>query len=196
MALNDLAQVEGAEAAADAIRRQGGQAFAWPADVRRIDQIQGMVAAVVERFGRLDIVVNNAGIDPRSGFFDCTGEFWDDVLAVNLKGAFFCAQAAAREMCRTGGGRIINVSSVHGQATMPNLAAYAASKGGVEAMTRQLAIDLAQFRITVNAVAPGCVQVEKNTFDPVVRGRGDSGGPCRHAGRHCGYDWVSRLGRR
>jgi glucose 1-dehydrogenase/3-oxoacyl-[acyl-carrier protein] reductase len=115
--------------------------------------------------------VNNAGIDPRCSFFDVRAEMWDNVLATNLRGAFFCAQAAAREMRNAGGGRIINLSSVHGQATMANLAAYAASKGGIDAMTRQLALDLAPFRITVNAVAPGCVQVEKNTFDAVVRGR-------------------------
>jgi glucose 1-dehydrogenase/3-oxoacyl-[acyl-carrier protein] reductase len=171
VALNDLAPASGAEATAEDIRLGGGQSLPCPADVRRIDQIDAMMKAVVERFGRLDILVNNAGIDPRCSFFDTSGEFWDDVLDTNLKGVFFCAQSAAREMRKTGGGRIINVSSVHGQATMPNLAAYAASKGGIDALTRQLSLDLAPFRITVNAVAPGCVQVEKNTFDPAVRGR-------------------------
>ena len=171
VALNDLEPANGAEAVADEIHRRGGRAFVHAADVRCIDLIERMVAAVVEQFGRLDILVNNAGIDPRCGFFDTTGEFWDNVLGTNLKAAFFCAQAAAREMCKSGRGRIINVSSVHGQTTMANLAAYAASKGGINALTRQLALDLAPFRITVNAVAPGCVQVEKNTFDPAIRGQ-------------------------
>jgi glucose 1-dehydrogenase/3-oxoacyl-[acyl-carrier protein] reductase len=170
VALNDL-EASKVQGVAQEIRDREGRAFAVPADIRRVDQIETMVAAVVEQFGRLDILVNNAGIDPRCGLFDNTEEFWDNVLATNLKGAFCCAQAAAREMRKTGSGRIITVSSVHAQTTMANLAAYAASKGGINAMTRQLALDLAPFRITVNAVAPGCVQVEKNTFDPAIRGR-------------------------
>ena len=169
--LNDLQQEAGARGAADAIAAAGGTAEVWRCDIRDTAAVGGMTAAIAAQLGRLDILVNNAAIDPRCSFFDVSAEFWDDVLGTNLKGAFFCAQAAAREMRKHGQGRIISISSVHGRASMPNLAAYAASKGGIDALTRQLALDLAPSGITVNAVAPGCVFVEKNTFDPAARGR-------------------------
>ncbi len=168
--LNYLQSKEGAISAAEQIRAAGSEATAEQADVSRIGDIAGLMDRIIKRFGRLDILVNNAGVDPRKPFLEVTEDFWDEVIGTNLKSAFFCAQAAAREMMKTGQGRIINVSSVHGQATMPNLSVYAASKGGMNALTRQLALDLAPHQITVNAVAPGCVLVEKNTFDPVARG--------------------------
>jgi NAD(P)-dependent dehydrogenase (short-subunit alcohol dehydrogenase family) len=168
--LNDRDAIAGASEAAERIRACGGRAAVCQADVSEPVQAKRLIEAAVAEFGRLDILVNNAGIDPRRPALDVTEDFWDDVLGVNLKGSFFCAQSAAREMCRTGGGRIINISSVHSQANMPDLSAYAASKGGLNALTRQLALELAPGRITVNAVAPGCILVEKCTFDPTERG--------------------------
>jgi len=167
--LNYLQSKEGAFRAAEQIHASGGEAVIEQADVSRGGDILDLIDRTIRRFKRLDILVNNAGVDPRRPFLEVTEEFWDAVISTNLKSAFFCAQAAAREMIKTGEGRIINISSVHGQATMPNLAVYAASKGGMNALTRQLALDLALHRITVNAVAPGCVQVEKSTFDPAAR---------------------------
>jgi len=114
------------------------------------------VAEVVAGLDRIDILVNNAGIFPRSPVLELAEEDWDRVLAVNLKGAFLCAQAAARRMRDQGaGGRIVNVTS--GAAFVPTAqsAAYAASKAGLVALTRVLALELAPHRITVNAVAPG-----------------------------------------
>ncbi|MDG0810024.1 SDR family oxidoreductase [Cohnella rhizosphaerae] len=96
-----------------------------------------------------------------------TEAFWDRVVDTNLKGTFFCTQACAKHMVRKKGGKIVNISSVHGALTMPRYAAYAASKGGMNALTRQLALDLAAFNIQVNAVAPGATEVEKFTADPL-----------------------------
>jgi glucose 1-dehydrogenase/3-oxoacyl-[acyl-carrier protein] reductase len=171
VALNYAHSQKGACTAAEQIRSAGGNAIVLQADVQFPAQVAEMVAQVVERLGRLDVLVNNSAIDPRKPFLEVTEEFWDSVIDTNLKGAFFCAQAAAREMSRKGRGRIINISSVHGQATMEEYSVYAASKGGMNALTRQLALDLAPWGITVNAVAPGCVQVEKSTYDPAVRGK-------------------------
>ncbi|MBB6670783.1 SDR family NAD(P)-dependent oxidoreductase [Cohnella nanjingensis] len=148
------------------IAKLGRQAVAVKADVSSVGQIEDMVAKTVELFGRVDILVNNAAIDPMIDFFDVTESFWDRVLDTNLKGAFFCSQACAREMLKLGRGKIINISSVHGSLTMPRYAAYASTKGGMNAMTRQLALDLAKYNITVNAVAPGATEVEKFTEDP------------------------------
>jgi glucose 1-dehydrogenase/3-oxoacyl-[acyl-carrier protein] reductase len=168
--LNDRAPIGRAEETAERIRASGGSAMACEADVGDPGQVSRLIEAAMAEFGHLDILVNNAGIDPRRPVLDVSEELWDSVLDVNLKGAFFCAQAAARQMRSQGGGRIINISSVHGQSSLPNLSVYAASKGGLNALTRQMALELAPFHITVNAIAPGCVLVEKCTFDPEQRG--------------------------
>jgi NAD(P)-dependent dehydrogenase (short-subunit alcohol dehydrogenase family) len=171
VALHYASSEQGAMAAATEIRNSGGSAWTQRADVSVATQASELVKAVAERAGRLDILVNNAAIDPRKPLLEITEEFWDSVMDTNLKGSFFCAQAAAGEMRLQGRGRIVNISSVHGQATMNHMAVYAASKGGMNALTRQLALDLAPYGITVNAVAPGSVQVEKSTYDPELRGR-------------------------
>jgi NAD(P)-dependent dehydrogenase (short-subunit alcohol dehydrogenase family) len=171
VALNYPLSEQGATSAASEIRNNGGHAWTEQADVSVATQAAELVEAVAAQSGRLDILVNNAAIDPRKPLLEITEEFWDSVIDTNLKGAFFCAQAAAREMQSHGRGRIINISSVHGQATMNHMAVYAASKGGMNALTRRLALDLAPHGITVNAVAPGSVRVEKSTYDPERRGR-------------------------
>jgi len=140
---------------------QGLPSIAVKANLTHVDEINRLVNKAIEAFGRIDILVNNAAVDPTEDFFDVTESFWETVVHTNLKGTFFCAQACAKEMCKTGSGRIINISSVHGQATMPRYAVYASTKGGINALTRQLAIDLAKHNITVNSVAPGAIEVEK-----------------------------------
>jgi glucose 1-dehydrogenase/3-oxoacyl-[acyl-carrier protein] reductase len=169
--LNYSASADGAESAAAEIRSAGGRASTFQADIACVDQAYALVDHAVKEFGGLDVLVNNSGVDTRMASDAVTEEFWDRIMGVNLKGTFFCTQAAARQMRKTGGGRIINISSVHAQQTMPNLSVYAASKGGMDGLTRQLALELAPDQILVNAVAPGCVQVEKNTWDPAERGR-------------------------
>jgi NAD(P)-dependent dehydrogenase (short-subunit alcohol dehydrogenase family) len=150
-----------AEAVAASVRELGVQAITFQADVSKGAQVQAMVERTVETFGRLDIQVNNAGVDPHVPFLETTEEQWDFIIDVNLKGNFLCAQSAARAMMQTGGGKIIIISSIHSLQTYRRITAYAAAKGGLNAMTRQLAIELAPYHISVNCVAPGAIDVEK-----------------------------------
>jgi glucose 1-dehydrogenase len=141
----------------------GGPAYACAVDVSNGAAVRSMVDGTVEHLGRLDILVNNAGIEQEAPFLDVEEDDWDHVLAVNLKGAFLCAQAAARQMVRQGGGgRIINVSSVHEDLPFPGYTPYACSKGGMRMLTRNAAIELAQFGITVVGVGPGAVATPIN----------------------------------
>jgi len=145
--------------AADTVSRiadGGGRALAALLDVSDADQAAATMLQAQERFAGLDILINNAAIFPRSPFLEMDEAEWDRVLAVNLKGAFLCSRAAARIMVeRQQGGRIINLTS--GAAFVPSLNGvhYAASKGGIVAFTRALAIELSPHQVTVNAIAPG-----------------------------------------
>ena len=151
---------------ADALRRSGRQAAAVRGDVSVAAEAQAVVDETVRLFGRLDILVNNAAVDQPTPFLEVTEALFDRTLDTNLKGAFFCAQAAARAMRASGGGRIISIGSVHARASLPGCSAYAASKGALEALTRQLALDLSPFSITINVIAPGPIEVEKFVADP------------------------------
>jgi 3-oxoacyl-[acyl-carrier protein] reductase len=153
--VNYLDDAAGAERVAAEARTCGVRALVVRADVARVDEGQGLVARAVEALGGLDVLVNNAGVYPRSAFLDLSEREWDYVLDVNLKGSCFCAQAAARAMIAGGRrGSIINLSSssVRGQ---PRGVHYTASKGGVITMTRTMALELASHGIRVNAIAPG-----------------------------------------
>jgi len=123
-------------------------------DVRDVDRVRAGVDAAVERLGRLDVLVNNAGVGTNHDALDATEAEWDEVLAVNLKGLFFCCQAAGRHMVERGYGRIVNMSSQAGSVGILRHAAYCASKGGVEQLTRVLALEWGPRGVTVNAVAP------------------------------------------
>ena len=159
--VNYAHSADGAFAVAEQIKDLGRRAIAIQADVSKADQVQAMVDKTVDTFGRLDILVNNAGIDPHAPFLEMTEEQWDWVIDTNLKGNFLCSQAAAREMAKSGGGRIVIISSIHSVQTYMHITAYATSKGGLNAMTRQLALELAPYGIKVNCIAPGAVHVEK-----------------------------------
>ena len=148
------------EETASAIRAAGGTAEVFACDVTSSESVQQVVDQVVERWQRLDIVVNNAGITrdtlvPRMGDDD-----WDDVIATNLRGTFLFTRAATRPMMSARHGRIINISSVSGLTGNPGQANYSASKAGVIGMTRTVAKELAGRKITVNAVAPGFIETE------------------------------------
>lgn len=136
------------------IQAEGGEAHAVSLDVRDRAAIDGAVEKVMEVFGRLDILVNNAGLGTNHDALDVTEQEWDDLMAVNLRGLFFACRAAGHQMVEQGYGRIINMSSQAGSVGIRRHAAYCASKGGVEQLTRVLALEWAPFGVTVNAVAP------------------------------------------
>ncbi len=130
-------------------------------DVSKKEEVEALIAAAVERFGRIDIMVNNAGICPIVPFLDVTEETYDKVLAVNLKGAFFGTQAAGRQMIAQGqGGVIINMSSVNSGLANPNVAPYAISKGGMNQVTGTGAVAFAPHGIRVVGVGPGTIMSE------------------------------------
>lgn len=121
-------------------------------------QVQKLIDEAVSTFGRLDIFVNNAGIEFKRPFLDFPLDLWQKIIAVNLTGPWLCAQAAARQMIKQGGGgRIINISSVHEDLPMPTNAAYCTSKGGLRMLMRTIAVELAPHQITVNNIGPGAI---------------------------------------
>ena len=153
---------EGGEATEKVIADAGGTSVFVEADVSRWSDVDRLVSAAVERFGRLDVIVNNAGIAGRHSkpLLETTEEDWDAIMAVNLRGVFLCCKRAIAEMLGQEPvgevrGRVINVYSQHGMVGPPGHVAYAASKGGVVNLTRQLAVDYGPRGILVNAVAPG-----------------------------------------
>jgi NAD(P)-dependent dehydrogenase (short-subunit alcohol dehydrogenase family) len=156
VAINWLDDEAAAQQVAGAVRAAGRRALLCQADVARLDATRAMVVAVERDLGPLDILVNNAGVFPRVAFLDMQESDWDHVLDINLKGAAFCAQAAARAMVASGRqGSIINLTSGAAYRGSPRGVHYCASKGGVLSMTRQMALELAPHRIRVNAIAPG-----------------------------------------
>jgi glucose 1-dehydrogenase len=141
----------------------GDQAIGVDADVSKVDDLQTLVDETVKAFGRLDIMVNNAGVETRSSVLDTTEKQYDFVLDVNLKSAFFGTQVAAKQMiAQGGGGRIVNVTSVHEDWPMPGNTAYCLSKGGMRMLTRTAGVELAKHNITVIGVGPGAVDTPIN----------------------------------
>ena len=140
------------------IEQNHGKALVIQADVSQYQQVTSLIQQTVERFNRLDILVNNAGMEIHSPFLDVTEQQFDRVLSIDLKGAFFCAQAAAREMVkRKTAGRIINISSVHENIPMPQNVPYCCAKGAMRMLMRTICLELAPNNITVNNIAPGAV---------------------------------------
>lgn len=133
----------------------GCKSGTYALDVLDLGNIRAVVDQVVHDFGRLDVLVNNAGVRWRKPALEVTEEDWDTVIDTNLKGVFFCAQAAARPMIQQGGGRIINIASQLALVALEQRSAYCASKGGVANLTKVLALEWIQFGITVNAIGPG-----------------------------------------
>jgi NAD(P)-dependent dehydrogenase (short-subunit alcohol dehydrogenase family) len=147
---------ERARTVATAIGKDGGKAAAVPADVTRRDEVERLVAGIVAEHGRLDVLINNAGINRDAMSYKMTEEQWDQVLTVNLKGTFLCAQAALSRMRERGWGRVVNTSSI-GSLGNIGQANYSASKAGVIGLTKTLALEYAKYGVTVNCVAPGAV---------------------------------------
>ena len=145
-------------------------------DVSKANEVTAFVSRAAEKFGRIDILVNNAAYIHYAGFLDFEEAEWDKVMAVSLKGYFLCGQAAAREMVKAGRGTIINIASIAGEVGVPLGAAYCTAKGGVISLTKLMATELAAHRIRVNAIAPGVVDTEN-----VRRVVGDDGMKIREA---------------
>ncbi len=160
IAINYRSQADAAEAVASEIRAQGGDAALFAADVSDSASASQLVDAVRQHFGRLDLLVNNAGVIRDGLILGMEDEDWRTVLATNLDGCFYCSRAAAKVMMRQRWGRIVNVSSICGERPNRGQANYAASKGGINALTRALAGELAGRNINVNAVAPGMIATE------------------------------------
>lgn len=136
------------------IESAGGEAAAFPADMSHVREISAMVAAVVKHFGRLDILVNNAGLGANHDAVDVTEADWDGMMDVNLKGLFFACQAAGKVMLAQGSGRIVNMSSQASVVGIARHAVYCATKGGVNMLTKVLALEWSARGVTVNAVGP------------------------------------------
>jgi len=160
VAVNFSRSREAAEAVAAEILASGGRALAIQADVSRMADVSAMVAAVVERFSRIDVLVCNAGITRDKLLLRMTEEDWDTVLDTNLKSAFLCARAVAPGMVKQRSGVIVNIGSVVGKAGGAGQANYSASKAGLVGLTKSLAKELGSRNIRVNAVAPGFVESE------------------------------------
>lgn len=152
---------EWARRVADEIAEVGGKSLAFAVDVSIREQVEALIEATTARFGRLEIVVNSAGILRPARVMDLTEENWDNVLAVNLKGTFLVSQAALRPMMGARRGTIVNISSVSGKTGgIRSGVAYVASKGGVISLTKALALEAAPYGITVNTIAPGYIETD------------------------------------
>ncbi|HEV2469096.1 MAG TPA: SDR family NAD(P)-dependent oxidoreductase [Candidatus Sulfotelmatobacter sp.] len=141
------------------------------ADIRSSNQVKAMFDRVIGAFGRLDLLVNNAGVQTWKPLLDVTEDEWDLVIDTNLKGCFLCTQQAARHMKDHGGGCIVNLGSGCNKLAFPSLVAYTASKGGIEMFTKEAAVELGQYGIRVNCIAPGSIESERTrTEDPDYAG--------------------------
>ena len=168
--INDI-DAEAAKQAAKTLNQEGGKCLAFAGDSSDIDTIQKMVSTAVENFGSVDLAIANAGITTFGNFLDYKPESFQRLMAVNLQGSFFLAQAAAQQMVKQkSGGRILLMSSVVGHQVHPNLAAYGMSKAALEMLAKSLAVELGAHGITVNAIAPGATLTERTTEDPNYQG--------------------------
>lgn len=166
-----VAHPEAAEALEKQVSALGDKVIGVQADVSKVADLQRLIATAVKALGRVDIMVNNAGVETRTSVLDTTEAQYEKVLAINLKSAFFGTQLAARQMIKQGGGRIINITSVHEDWPMPGNAAYCLSKGGMRMLTRTAGVELAPHGILVVGVGPGAVATpinESTMQDPAL----------------------------
>lgn len=161
VAVNYNTDEKGAAATVGEIEALGAEAYAVRANVGESAAVARMFDDVLGRGGRLDVMVNNAGVQTWKGLLELEESEWDRVIATNLKGTFLCTQRAARHMKDHGGGRIINIGSGCNKWAFPHLVDYTASKGGIEMFTKVAAVELGKHKITVNCVAPGAIEIER-----------------------------------
>jgi glucose 1-dehydrogenase len=181
LAIDYVTHAEATEALEKQVAALGDQVIGVDADVSKVADLQRLVDSTVKRFGRLDVMVNNAGVETRTGVLDTTEAQYEKVLQINLKSAFFGTQLAAKQMIKQGGGgRIINITSIHEDWPMPGNIAYCLSKGGMRMLTRTAGVELARHNILVVGVAPGAVATPINLVtmkDPSMMQRLDAAIP-------------------
>ncbi|MEO7190824.1 MAG: glucose 1-dehydrogenase [Vicinamibacterales bacterium] len=165
VAVNYLDTPDAASATVRELCALGVEAIAVQGDVRREQDVDRMIAEVAAHFGSLTIMVNNAGVQTWGPLLDVTESDWDLVIDTNLKGCFLGIRAAGRQMRDHGGGVIINIGSGSNKAPFPSLAAYTASKGGIEMLTKVAAVELGPLGIRVNCVAPGAIEIERTRLE-------------------------------
>jgi NAD(P)-dependent dehydrogenase (short-subunit alcohol dehydrogenase family) len=161
IAVNYNSDTPGAEATAAEIRTIGRTAHIIQGDVGSAADVDRMFASIDEKFPKLQILVNNAGVQTWKALLDLQESEWDRVIDTNLKGTFLCTQRAARRMKENGGGSIINIGSGCNKVAFPHLVDYTASKGGIEMFTKVAATELGEYKIRVNCVAPGAIEIER-----------------------------------
>jgi glucose 1-dehydrogenase len=160
--VNYLTHPDEAEAVVRQVTNKGRRAVAIEADVANVADVTGMVDSALAQLGRIDICVNNAGVQREKAFLDVTEDDWNLMTSVDLKGTFFVTQACARDMVKRRRGKILNISSVHQAIAKPKFSPYCAAKGGVSMLTKTLAMELAEHRINVNGIAPGAISTPMN----------------------------------
>jgi NAD(P)-dependent dehydrogenase (short-subunit alcohol dehydrogenase family) len=166
VAVNYNSDEQGARATVEEIRVLGREAVSVQANVGVAADVDRMFAEVVAAFGRLDVLVNNAGVQTWKPLLDLEESEWDRTIDTNLKGCFLCTQRAGRLMRDGGaGGRIINIGSGCNKVAFPNLVDYTASKGGIEMFTKVSALELGKYKIAVNCVAPGAIEIERTKLE-------------------------------
>lgn len=184
VALADIADPKLTDVVVSEIETAGGSAFAIRADVSSFPDVHRMFDDVLNRFSRLDVLVNNAGIQTWKCLLDMTEQDWDSVIDTNLKGPFICTQFAAKMMKTRRKGSIINIGSGCNKLAFPNLSSYTASKGGLEMFTKVAAVELGPLGIRVNCVAPGAIEVERTRLeDPNYADTWGAITPLRRIGR-------------
>jgi NAD(P)-dependent dehydrogenase (short-subunit alcohol dehydrogenase family) len=179
----ELDPTTGADVAAE-ITTNGGAAICVPTDVSRSEDVNALVASTLSQFGRVDVLVNNAGVVDAAvrHVLEADEAWWDLVVDTNLKGHFLCSLAVAKHMATAGGGTIITMSSGGATRSHRGMVAYDASKGGIEALTRALALDLAPYGIRVVGLVPGLIMRERETSDPAAKAKADATVPLGRAG--------------
>jgi len=155
--------IDEAKAAAEEVKELGGNAIAVKCDVTKKEDVQNLVQVVMDEFGRIDILINNAGMNIRKPLVEYEEEEYDKVINTNLKGIFLMGQAVAKVMMEQKSGKIINISSIFGGVAMANQAAYASSKGGINQLTKVMAMELAPYNVNVNAIAPAYIKTPMTT---------------------------------
>jgi NAD(P)-dependent dehydrogenase (short-subunit alcohol dehydrogenase family) len=148
------------DAVAGEINARGAKALASSCDVAQKPQVEELKRLIATRLGAVQILINNAGIAPAASFFEMEDRLWDEVLHANLGGTYYCCKAFLPAMAASGWGRVINIASTAAKTSYPNISAYATSKHAVLGLTRSLAVEMARYGVTVNAVCPGYVDTE------------------------------------